>query len=164
MRAMFAVTANLLICTSLCGCNRNTQAQAPVPAPVVAAAPACNCPQQGAAAVPAVISHRHRHHYRAWSEHESSSYPESHSWGDESASSYSGSSSETDEDNAPAESGSSSDEVQARAAVWVDGYGRSHYEGASASDDTGPAALTAADINRRHAPWHAYNSDCDRTR
>lgn len=155
MRAMITVTASLLICIGLLGCNRNQQVQAPLPAPVVAAAPACNCPQQVAATAPVVRRiHRHRHH--AWREHESSSYSQSQ----EAESSYSSSSDSASEYDGAAESEQSASEPQAVA--WIDGYGRSHYGSASASEDSNPAALAPADVHRRLAPWHAFNADCDR--
>ena len=90
----------------------------------------------------------------------SSSY--SQSYGSEEDSAYSpDSDSATEYDGAVEQSAG---EANAEAAVWVDGYGRSHYTSAEASDDTNPAALTADDVRRRRAPWHAYNSDCDKNR
>ena len=161
MRAMFTVTASLLICFGLLGCNRNQQTQAP--APVVAAAPVCNCPQQTASAapIPAAAKHRHRHHH-SWSAHENSSYSDSYS-----ADAYSPPPTEAGgetEDGNDAYSAPSAVTAQADAAVWVDGYGRSHYGAAFASDDANPAAVAMEDVRRRSAPWHAYNSDCDRAR
>jgi hypothetical protein len=157
---MFTVTASLVICIGLMGCNRNQQAQAPAPAPVAAVAPACNCPQQAAAATAASTPVRHRHsRHHSWSAHENSSYSESYS--DNSESSYSpgpGSAGEYD----GAANVEQTFSAQAEAAVWVDGYGRSHYASAAASDDANPAILTAEDSRRRLAPYHAYNSDCDK--
>jgi len=162
MRAMFVVYGSVLICVSLFGCNRSQQAQAPVPAPVVANAPVCNCPQQTAAAAPAATTHRHPRHHHAWSERESSSYSES--YGAESESSYSPASDSAGEYDGTPESEQTTGEAHAEADLWVDGYGRSYYASAAASDDTNPDALTAEDVRRRHAPWHAYNSDCDSAR
>jgi uncharacterized lipoprotein NlpE involved in copper resistance len=153
---MFTVSASLAICLSLMGCNRNQQAQ--MQAPVVAATPACNCPQQAVAtAVAAPVAHRHRHHRR--SGHAVSDYSESYS--SEFERSYSPESSSAMEYGGDAEGGQS--EVHSESAAWIDGYGRAHYAGAAAPDDSNPAVLTAEDVRRRVAPWHAYNADCDRT-
>ncbi len=45
--------------------------------------------------------------------------------------------------------------------AWIDGYGRAHYETESADADINPAELTTDETDRRLAPWHAYDSDCD---
>jgi hypothetical protein len=161
MRAMFTVTASLLICAGLLGCDRSQPVQASGPVPV-AAVPACNCPQQAAAA-PVTTPRKRRHHRRVWHGHESASYSESHSPASESSSG--SSSSDAGEYDTTAESGQSADEAQAEGAVWIDGYGRSHYEtSASASEDDNPGAVAAADVGYRLAPWHAYNANCDRVK
>jgi len=161
MRAMFTVTASLLICAGLLGCDRSQPVQASGPVPV-AAVPACNCPQQAAAA-PVTTPRKRRHHHRAWHEHESGPYSESYS--SESESSPGSSSGDAGESDIAAESGQSSDEAQAEGAVWIDGYGQSHYEtSASASEDDNPGAVAAADVSHRLAPWHAYNANCDRVK
>lgn len=154
MRAMLTVAAGLLICCGLFGCNRT---QAPVAAPVVAAAPVCNCPQQAQAALPAPLpqpAHPHRRH-RAWSEHQSSSSYEG-------SSSYSSSGGEIREyDGAAMRSEDANGEAHAQAAVWIDGYGRSHYAtNAADTDDANPAKLNAEDRHNRRAVWRGYNSKC----
>lgn len=160
MRAMFTVTSGLLICLGLMGCNRSQQAQATAPAPVVAAAPVCNCPQQ-AAALPVVrTSRRHKYHRHAWSVPENSSFAESYDVSADSSSSDENTEGEYDSNR---QNGQAPAPVQVEAEVWIDGYGRGHYASA-ASDDTNPASLSPDDDGRRHAPWHAYNSDCDRVR
>lgn len=160
MRAMFTVTASALICVSLLGCNRSPQMQAPVPTPIAAAAPACNCPQQAAAVMPVAPARKHRHHHRGWGEHQSNSY----SYGSQNEDSYPSLPNE-DAEHGAGQGELSAGEAQAEAAIWIDGYGRSHYAmDVSASEGDNPGAQTATDIRRRLAPWHAYNADCDRTK
>lgn len=159
MRAMLTFTASLAIGLSLMGCNRNQQAQ--VQAPVATAAPACNCPQQAvAAAVSGPVMHSHRRHHR--SEHATPDYSESYSSKTYSSGSESSYAPESDvaTEYGDAEAGQS--EVHSESAAWIDGYGRAHYAAAAAPDDSNPAVLTAEDVRRREAPWHAYNVDCDR--
>jgi len=157
---MFKVTASLVICLSLMGCNRNQQAEAP--APVVASAPACNCPQQMAAAVPVVapVAHRQRHRHHRHSVDEIASYADSIS--EHSGSSWSPESGSEADDSDGAERAQT--EVHTESAAWIDGYGRGHYGSVEAPDDSNPATLTPVDARRRLAPWHAYNADCDRDR
>ncbi len=53
--------------------------------------------------------------------------------------------------------------VQSRA-VWVDGYGRSHYVAATGQEvaNDGAAVQSVAAVERRRQdPWHGYDSDCD---
>ena len=161
MRAMFTVTASVLICVALFGCNRSQQAQAPVPAPIVRCRPVCNCPQQTAAAAPVatdastdiIIMHGAStkvHPIRNPTARRKTAPIRRLRIA------------QREYDGAAGEQ--SAGEAHAEAALWVDGYGRSHYASAAASDDTNPAALAADDVRRRHAPWHAYNSDCDKDR
>jgi hypothetical protein len=168
---MFTVTASLLICGSLMGCDRHPQTETPAPAPVAAVAPVCNCPQQAAAAAPVVERHRHRWHHRhwhggnisheaLWSDHEtsSSSYPPA----DESD--YAGSSEASGSDDRMAGAPIPPPPPGiAQGGVWTDGYGRGHYtEDAQQADDGDVAELTGKDKNRRLAPYHGFNSNCDR--
>jgi hypothetical protein len=62
----------------------------------------------------------------------------------------------------PAETQSES----ASRAIWVDGYGRSHYVAAASQEqgaaDGGAAMQSVAAVDRsRQDPWHGYDSDCD---
>ncbi len=153
MRAMFLVVASVLLCVGLFGCDR--QPQAPVAAPVVAVAPPCNCAPPPPAPVAQAV-HRSRHHHHGWSEHESSSYS---SYG-ESSESYSASN-ETDEySQSSSVSTAQSDEANAQAAAWVDGYGRSHYATGEQAGEN-PALLSREDRHTRREVWRGWNSHCD---
>ena len=172
MHAMFRVTAGLLICFGLCGCNRNHQAQTTAPATVAATAPACNCPRQAAVPEPPVTHHRHHvdrrwhreslSHEASWSESTSTSYSSS----DESG--YSDARDNQSDGMAgapipPPPPDASYPPPQAEGGVWVDGYGREHYAmDTPEADDGAVAELTEKDIRRRLAPYHAYDVDCDR--
>jgi hypothetical protein len=147
MRAMFLVVASVLLCVGLFGCDR--QPQAPVAAPVVAAvAPPCNCAPPAPPPAPAAQAMHRTHHHRAWREPESS-YSENHSASNESGE-YSESSSSSVAQPAAA---------SAQAAVWVDGYGRSHYAAGEQADEN-PARLSREDRHTRREVWRGYDSKC----
>jgi hypothetical protein len=181
MRAMFAVTVSFLIGASLIGCDRFQKAQAPAPAPVAAAVPVCNCPQQAQPSTPPVKEHRlrsHRHWWHGkrsyqearWSSHEnsSSSYVSSTEPGYTVASDASNASEMMESASIPPQPHGAPfppppPDAQAQASVWVDGYHRGHdMADAQELDDGNSATLTAKDLHRRLAPWHAYDVDCDR--
>jgi hypothetical protein len=153
MRAMFLVVASVLLCVGLFGCDR--QPQAPAAAPVVAAvAPPCNCTPPAPPPAPvAQAAHRIRRHHHAWSEHGNASYE---SYG-ESSESYpaSNESREYSESSSVAQSGA----ANAQAAVWVDGYGRSHYAAGEQADEN-PARLSREDRHTRREVWRGYDSKC----
>ena len=186
MRAMFMVTASLLICVGLPGCDREQRTETSTHASVAATAPVCNCPQQAHAPTPIVKRHGHRWHRHwnggsmshetSWSEHESSSP----SYSPSDASGYATENDSSDESNmmagAPIPPPRSAAPFpppppgavlpppppETQGSVWIDGYGREHYAEDAQEDDGNYAALTAKDGDRRLAPWHAYNVDCDK--
>ena len=73
------------------------------------------------------------------------------------------------ESYSPYSQSSSPSETQSESAsraVWVDGYGRSHYVAATSQEEdtarAGAAVPPVAVLERRRLdPWHGYDSDCD---
>lgn len=163
MRAMLTAAMSLVICWGLFGCNRHPQAVAPAPAPVAAVAPPCNCqPSAVANAAPVVHRRIHRHRHR-WA-HENRSYVAYESSESMSSSTYASSSQREYDGRSEASSDTEYEMAQntGSSAVWVDGYGRSHYEdGGSSSTEADPGAVSRADVHARMSPWRGYNSDCD---
>ncbi len=158
-----AATVSVLICAGLFGCDRGQNAVAPLPAQV--AAVPCNC-QQPLAQPPSMAPvdtsyaqpsrrHGHRHHYEAQDEYSESSAS--------SGSSESYSSSE--ESSEQHEYSDENTEGESESAVWVDGYGRSHYmEGGSPDEDDRSGEHDGRETGKRLDPWHGYNSKCGHRR
>jgi hypothetical protein len=164
---MLTAAMSVVICWGLFGCNRSQQAATPAAVPVAAATAPCNC--EPAMPMTAAPVHRHRHHRRAvWNTHAESADFQSYSVESKSHSTYSSSSVreyQPDTDTNVGYAGSA-EQYEANAnvgsgAVWVDGYGRSHYAADGPPQENNPAALAAEDIHRRMKPWRGYNSDCD---
>jgi hypothetical protein len=148
MRAMFTSMAAALLCAGLASCNESHPVNTVTAAPTrIAVAPPA--PPPAAAPAAAVAHHpRHRHAWHAQESHSDESYSQS----GESESSSQGEDETAASSAPPPASGP-------EPAVWVDGYGRSHYV-AAGPEDANPAALTREDLHKRMAPWRAYDSKC----
>jgi hypothetical protein len=107
-------------------------------------------------------------HEASWSDRESSSS----SYSPSNASDYSSASDSSNSGDGmagapipPPPPGAPFPPPQVQSGIWIDGYGRGHYTtDARESDDGDIADLTAKDIHRRLAPYHAYNVDCDKAK
>ncbi|HEY0282667.1 MAG TPA: hypothetical protein VGC27_08595 [Rhizomicrobium sp.] len=141
MRATIIAAMSFAASLGLAGCDNSAN----VPAPTVqAVAPPCNCEPQNEAVTKTVAPRAKHRHARTASYRE---YEEDRSARSESRSTYQGGSGEqSDYQTAYQEYGHSEE------AVWVDGYGRSHFVA---------AASAAPDDRARLAPWHGYDEDCD---
>lgn len=148
MRAMFMVVASVILAAGLFGCNRKSEA--PVAAPVTVVTPPAAVPPPPPPPPPpaAEESQRYRHHRTSYSAQESEST--------ESYSEYSSSESYSGEDYSAEDSqvdvrGAS----QGGEAIWVDGFGRSHYATTTQADEN-PALLAPEDQRDRDSVWHGY--------
>ena len=145
MRAMFMMVASVLLAAGLFGCNRTPQA--PVAAPVVAQTPPAYVPPPPPPPPAVEQTTRTRHHRMVYRE-ESTGY-------DSYSQSEYGSSESYDDYSGGEESSVSSQDAASAEAIWVDGFGRSHYATTTQADEN-PALLSEGEQRDRDSVWHGY--------
>ncbi|HWA90232.1 MAG TPA: hypothetical protein VG889_09375 [Rhizomicrobium sp.] len=160
MRAMFMVVASVFLAVGLFGCNRQSQTAAVAPVAAITPPPAVAPPPPPVEPVLLKRHRRHGHGY-AWHSHEGVSYA---SYSESESESYGGGDGDGGAPYPPPPPGytqgyDDAPPPQDQAPVWTDGYGRAHY--ATPYDDN-PAAQGGGDEHARRAPYHGWNSDCDK--
>jgi hypothetical protein len=160
MRAVSAL-ASVLICAGLFGCDEGQKVAVPLPAQT--ASVPCNCqPQvnppmrQATAAQPFHRSWRRHRHGRFHAYGAQSEYNEN------SASSYSSAEESESYETEHFEHRNYGGGEEAHHAVWVDGYGRSHYLAAGvAIEDAQDFKRGGHKTGNRLDPWHGYDAECN---
>ena len=167
MRAMFMVVASIFLAAGLFGCNEKTDATRTVAAAVAPPPPAVLPPPPPPPAPPEPVRRLHRIHRVHYASYRSAAPYLGH--GHVSYASYADDQG-TDDSYGPYDDGYGPD-VYAEERhgddgygpppepVWTDGHGRAHYE--TPFDGDQPAE-SPDDSRARRAPYHGWNSDCDR--